>query len=80
MPRKVKSSSLRYLADENISVDSIKKLRSFGIDIVGVLELAPAGTIDERALDLANSNDRILITFNKDFESKFSDLIESLRE
>ena len=62
-----KSRKATFLSDENIPLYSVKYLQSQGIDIVGILDLASGGLQDERVLELAFNEDRILITFDKDF-------------
>ena len=56
----------RFIADENIPRETVDLLKKKGIDIVSVTDIAP-GLSDEEVLDLANKNDRIIITFDRDF-------------
>jgi predicted nuclease of predicted toxin-antitoxin system len=67
MSHKGKDAALKYLADENIPASCIRKMQQLGIDLVSSLDLVPAGTIDEKILKVAYSENRILITFDKDF-------------
>ncbi|HKP86643.1 MAG TPA: DUF5615 family PIN-like protein [Blastocatellia bacterium] len=57
---------LRILANENFPGDAVDALRSQGHDVLWVRTDAP-GISDEGVLALAVSEDRILITFDKDF-------------
>ena len=56
----------KLLADENVPIEAVKALKRKGIDIVSVIEFSP-GLSDREVLDLANREDRILVTFDKDF-------------
>jgi predicted nuclease of predicted toxin-antitoxin system len=57
---------VRYLADENIPLAAVERLRAEGIDIASVAKLL-AGQTDARVLEEANRDGRIVITFDKDF-------------
>jgi predicted nuclease of predicted toxin-antitoxin system len=57
---------LRILADENIPHAVVTALRSRGIDVVAVRE-AYSGATDTAVLALAASENRVLLTFDKDF-------------
>ena len=57
---------IKLLADENVSIEAVKALKRIGVDIVSVIEFS-AGLSDREVLDLANREDRILVTFDKDF-------------
>ena len=61
-----RDTSLRFLADENIPLESVHKLVEHGIDIRAVAE-STKGITDERVLGLANAEERILLTFDQDF-------------
>ena len=54
------------LANENFPADAIAALRQRGHDVVWVHTEAP-GSSDEQVLARAQAEDRILITFDKDF-------------
>ena len=56
----------RFIADENIPKEAVDLLKKQGLDIVSVTDFA-FGLGDKEVLDIANSNDRIVITFDKDF-------------
>jgi predicted nuclease of predicted toxin-antitoxin system len=57
---------MRLCADENISEDCVIKLRQGGHDVLWIRESAP-GVPDEEVLLLARKENRLLITFDKDF-------------
>jgi len=57
---------LKWLADENIPVASIRFLREAGENISSVVECDP-GANDEAILRLARDEDRGLLTFDRDF-------------
>jgi len=57
---------MRFLANENVPLDAVSALRETGHDIVWVRTDAP-GSSDEDILARAVSEERVLITFDKDF-------------
>lgn len=57
---------MRFLADENIPLKAIHLLRKNGYDVKSIVEEAPRLS-DRDVLELAEEEDRILITFDKDF-------------
>lgn len=57
---------LRFLADENFPGDAIKILLEKGYNIKWIGNFA-AGSCDEKVLEIAMKEERILITFDKDF-------------
>jgi predicted nuclease of predicted toxin-antitoxin system len=57
---------VKFLADENIPALSIQRLRAKDIDVVTAFELFPSAS-DEKILKYSFENQRILITFDKDF-------------
>ena len=57
---------MKFLADEGVDKPIVTMLRSAGFDIDYILELIP-GADDETVLELAHSQQRILITQDKDF-------------
>lgn len=57
---------LRLLADENVPRSAIVALREAGHDVRCVAEVS-SGASDQVVLSLATSEDRILLTFDKDF-------------
>lgn len=57
---------MRLCANENISEDCVVKLRQNGHDVLWIRENAP-GSTDEEVLARAHRENRLLITFDKDF-------------
>jgi predicted nuclease of predicted toxin-antitoxin system len=57
---------MRFLANENIPVASIKLLRRAGHDITAIIEEAP-GEIDRTILDRASEEKRVILTFDRDY-------------
>lgn len=57
---------MKWLADENIPLASITRLRDTGIDIDSVATRSP-GLADRDVLALAVSEQRALLTFDRDF-------------
>ena len=56
----------RFLADENVSRLVVERLRAAGFDVVSVRETRP-GASDKDVLGEAASDDRVLITEDRDF-------------
>jgi predicted nuclease of predicted toxin-antitoxin system len=57
---------MRILANENFPLDAVTSLRADGHDVWWVRTEAP-GISDFEVLDLARRDDRLIITFDKDF-------------
>lgn len=57
---------MRVLANENVSGDIVQALRNFGHDVLWIRTDAP-GSSDEVVLARAQTEDRLLLTFDKDF-------------
>ena len=57
---------MRLLADENVPRPSVERLRDAGIDVTYVAEQI-AGASDLDVLALAELEDRITLTFDRDF-------------
>lgn len=55
-----------FLADENVSQEAIQAIRQLGLDVVWIKEISP-GVDDDRVLEMARADNRVLITFDKDF-------------
>jgi len=55
-----------FLADENIDLQIVQKIRADGHDVLFVCEMEP-GIRDDQVLDLANRKNAILITGDRDF-------------
>ena len=56
----------KLLADENIPAKAIDALRDAGCDVLSIREYAP-GVADEEVLRIAVVQDRILVTFDRDY-------------
>ena len=54
------------LADENVPRASVHSLRAAGLDVVSVTGRIP-GASDSAVLELARSENRLLLTFDSDF-------------
>ncbi len=57
---------MRLLANENFPADAVDALRARGHDVAWIRTDAP-GSRDETILARAQSEDRIIVTFDKDF-------------
>jgi predicted nuclease of predicted toxin-antitoxin system len=57
---------MRVLADENVPGPLVRTLRSRGHDVIWMRERAPGAT-DSSVLEVARSEARLLVTFDKDF-------------
>lgn len=57
---------MKFLADENIPLKVVKRLREDGLDIVSVAEIQ-IGMNDEDIAKLSEKEGAIIITFDKDF-------------
>lgn len=57
---------MRFLADENVPIPSIRLLRAAGHDVDAVIEDA-AGTSDPDVLERARRHEQVLVTFDRDF-------------
>ncbi len=56
----------RFLANENAPREAVLAARASGFDVIWLVELQP-GAGDEIVLALAQREQRVLITFDKDF-------------
>lgn len=59
-------SNLKFLADENIPLEVVSTLKKEGMNIRSVIEIG-YGLKDETILKLANKENMVIITFDKDF-------------
>jgi predicted nuclease of predicted toxin-antitoxin system len=57
---------MRFLANENFPLDAVEALRQQGHDVVWIRTESP-GITDPEVLSRAQTEDRILLTFDKDF-------------
>jgi predicted nuclease of predicted toxin-antitoxin system len=57
---------VRLLTNENIPLATIRRLREQGHDVASIVETA-AGSTDEHVLRRAHDEDRVLLTFDRDY-------------
>ena len=57
---------MRLCANENLSEDAVLRLRQDGHDVLWIREAAP-GSSDQAVLAWAQTESRVLLTFDKDF-------------
>lgn len=57
---------MRFLADENFPGVAYRRLSELGHDVAWV-ELDAAGSADDEVLQRSRAEDRVLLTFDKDF-------------
>lgn len=57
---------MKWLADENIPLTSVRLLRQAGLDVVSIGESQP-GLADHDVLELAHREGLVLLTFDRDF-------------
>ena len=57
---------MRFLADENFPLDAVEALRQSGHDVAWIRSDAP-GIADPQVLERAQAENRIVLTFDKDF-------------
>ena len=62
-------TSLRFLADMNISPQTVEALGADGMDIIRVSNLLPVNASDESILNLAREQGRVVITQDTDFSA-----------
>ncbi len=58
---------MKFLVDENVPQTIIRYLRSHGHDTTDIKRTVYCGDSDQKLLVLATAEERILITFDKDF-------------
>ncbi len=66
---------MKFLANENFPLLSVKYLGEKGYDIGSISELAP-GIADQQVLELAAKEQRIILTFDRDY----GELVYRLRD
>ena len=59
-------SDAKFLANENVPGDAVQAARQEGIDLAWVKEIA-AGADDDTVLAMSVAENRVLVTFDKDF-------------
>ena len=57
---------MKFLANENFPVPSIKLLRKYSQDVTAIIE-GQSGISDNKVLSIANSEKRIILTFDSDY-------------
>jgi len=58
---------MKFLTDENIATSVVRDLRKKGFDVKDVKESNLQGATDKELLHIANQEQRIIITHDKDF-------------
>jgi hypothetical protein len=56
----------KFLANENVPPEVIEAVRQSGLEITWIKDISP-GMDDDSVLELAYSEGRVLVTFDKDF-------------
>ena len=67
---------IKFLADENISKSLTNFLRKEGYDIKDVKEEKLFGIADDKILELAKKEDRIILTHDKEFAGVLNNPLE----
>lgn len=57
---------MRFLANENFPLPSIRALRENGFEVFSIVELSP-GITDEEVLKLASNESLSILTFDRDY-------------
>jgi predicted nuclease of predicted toxin-antitoxin system len=57
---------MRFLANENFPAPSIRLLKELGIEVKSISENSP-GIVDEKVIQIAQKEKRIILTFDKDY-------------
>lgn len=65
--KRFQMSNLKFLANMNISPQTVEELKKDGWDIIRVVEAMDARTKDSKILDFAREENRVLITQDLDF-------------
>ena len=60
-------SSLQFIADVNVSPQTVTALKEAGYDIIRSSEVLPANAKDTKILELARLQNRIIVTQDLDF-------------
>jgi predicted nuclease of predicted toxin-antitoxin system len=60
---------MKFLADENVEAPIVAELRAAGHDVLYIIELG-GSPLDDEVIDLANGEQRILLTNDKGFGEK----------
>ncbi len=57
---------MQFLANENVPLASIRRLRAAGYNVASIIEDSP-GVRDESVLSRAHAEQRIILTFDRDY-------------
>jgi predicted nuclease of predicted toxin-antitoxin system len=57
---------VRFLANENFPLRSVRLLRSAGLDVAAIAEDSPGAT-DAAVIDRAATEQRVILTFDRDY-------------
>ena len=57
----------KLLADENVPRPLVRSLRSAGLDVVWIPETSHRGITDDEVTNLANKNERVVLTRDSDY-------------
>ena len=57
---------MQFLANEDVPMASIRRLRAAGYDVASIIEDSP-GVKDESVLSRAHAEQRIILTFDRDY-------------
>lgn len=61
---------MKMLMDENIDVKISNKLRGKGFSVRTVHEVRKCGALDKELLEIANKENRVFVTCDKDFKAR----------
>lgn len=62
---------MKFITDENLGIQIPRFLKKLGYDVISAIDVALSKP-DTDILNIANSEDRILLTTDKDFAGKFT--------
>ena len=62
-------AKLRFLANMNISPETVKVLQEKGLDIIRVSQILPVTSSDAEILDFARRENRVVVTQDLDFSA-----------
>lgn len=58
---------MKFLADENFSKPLVKKIQNLGFSVKTVQQRSLQGSSDQVVADLAKTEERVILTFDKNF-------------
>ena len=67
---------IKFLSDENIAPTLVKAIRKKGFDVKDIKEERMFGVGDDKVLSMANSENRIVITHDKDFANLIKNMLQ----